>query len=177
MRKRDDGILLIDPVKARGRKDLVEACPYGHIWWNEELALPQLWPFDAHLLDQGWKQTRGQQSCPTGAMRAIKVEDDPEERPPEMAKQSKLGDGRQRFIMKERGRGYVAEPVRRSRSKQPPPKSPDEPTVSRLFDDRRQRLEKDLEAQRQQVRDGLLLEAARGDGGRVEGPILVEHRS
>jgi Fe-S-cluster-containing dehydrogenase component len=76
MRKRDDGILLIDPVKARGRKDLVEACPYGHIWWNEELALPQLWPFDAHLLDQGWKQTRGQQSCPTGAMRAIKVEDD-----------------------------------------------------------------------------------------------------
>ena len=28
---------LIDPVKAKGRKDLVEACPYGHIWWNEEL--------------------------------------------------------------------------------------------------------------------------------------------
>ncbi|HEX8809526.1 MAG TPA: oxidoreductase, partial [Xanthobacteraceae bacterium] len=33
-------------------------------------------PFDAHLLDRGWKQTRGQQSCPTGAMRAIKVEDE-----------------------------------------------------------------------------------------------------
>src|SRR4030095_10875403 len=26
--KRDDGIVLIDPVKAKGRKDLVEACPY-----------------------------------------------------------------------------------------------------------------------------------------------------
>ena len=34
--KRDDGIVLIDPDKAKGRKDLVEACPYGHIWWNEE---------------------------------------------------------------------------------------------------------------------------------------------
>ena len=76
MKKRDDGIMLIDPDKAKGRKDLVEACPYGHIWWNEELQLPQIWPFDAHLLDQGWQQTRGQQSCPTGAMRAIKVEDE-----------------------------------------------------------------------------------------------------
>jgi Fe-S-cluster-containing dehydrogenase component len=73
--KRDDGIVIIDPVKAKGQKHLVEACPYGHIWWNEELQLPQHWPFDAHLLDQGWQQTRGQQSCPTGAMRAIKVED------------------------------------------------------------------------------------------------------
>ena len=35
--KRADGIVLIDPVKAKGRKDLVDACPYGHIWWNEEL--------------------------------------------------------------------------------------------------------------------------------------------
>jgi Fe-S-cluster-containing dehydrogenase component len=74
--KRADGIVLIDPVKAKGRKDLVEACPYGHIWWNEELSLPQAWTFDAHLIDQGWRQTRGQQSCPTGAMRAICVDDD-----------------------------------------------------------------------------------------------------
>jgi Fe-S-cluster-containing dehydrogenase component len=74
--KREDGIVLIDPVKAKGRKDLVESCPYGHIWWNEELKLPQIWTFDAHLIDQGWQQTRGQQSCPTGAMRAIKVEDE-----------------------------------------------------------------------------------------------------
>ena len=73
--KRADGIVLIDPVKAKGRKDLVDACPYGHIWWNEEFQLPQAWTFDAHLLDAGWKQTRGQQSCPTGAMRAIKVND------------------------------------------------------------------------------------------------------
>jgi Fe-S-cluster-containing dehydrogenase component len=75
VKKRDDGIVLIDPEKAKDRKDLVEACPYGHIWWNDELRIPQNWPFDAHLIDQGWKQTRGQQSCPTGAMRAVCVED------------------------------------------------------------------------------------------------------
>ena len=74
--KRDDGIVLIDPDKAKGRKDLVDACPYGHIWWNEEHQVPQHWPFDAHLIDQGWQQTRGHQSCPTGAMRALQVEDE-----------------------------------------------------------------------------------------------------
>jgi Fe-S-cluster-containing dehydrogenase component len=73
--KRDDGIIIIDPEKAKGRRDLVDTCPYGHIWWNEELEVPQAWTFDAHLIDQGWQQTRGQQSCPTGAMRAIKIED------------------------------------------------------------------------------------------------------
>jgi Fe-S-cluster-containing dehydrogenase component len=76
IKKREDGIVLIDPEKARGRKDLVDACPYGHIWWNEEQQVPQAWNFDAHLLDQGWEQTRGHQSCPTGAMRAVKVDDD-----------------------------------------------------------------------------------------------------
>ncbi len=74
--KRDDGIVIIDPDKAKGRKDLAESCPYGNIWWNEELKLPQSWPFDAHLIDQGWTQTRGELSCPTGAMRAVCVEDE-----------------------------------------------------------------------------------------------------
>jgi Fe-S-cluster-containing dehydrogenase component len=75
VRKRDDGIVIIDPAKANGRKDLVGACPYGHIWWNEEHQVPQIWTFDAHLIDQGWEQTRGHQACPTGAMRAIKLDD------------------------------------------------------------------------------------------------------
>lgn len=73
--KREDGIVIIDPQKARGRNDVVGACPYGAIWWNEELQLPQKWIFDAHLLDQGWKQPRCQQSCPTGVYRALLVED------------------------------------------------------------------------------------------------------
>jgi Fe-S-cluster-containing dehydrogenase component len=75
VRKREDGIVLVDPAKAKGRKDIVEACPYGAMFWNEELQLPQHWPFDAHLLDQGWTKTRGTQSCPTGAMRSFQAEE------------------------------------------------------------------------------------------------------
>lgn len=73
--KRADGLVLIDPLKAKGRRDLVDACPGGHIWWNEELGVPQNWTFDAHLLDQGWKEPRASQACPTGAMEAVKISD------------------------------------------------------------------------------------------------------
>ncbi len=76
IKKRKDGIVIIDPEKAKGQKQIVESCPYGHIWWNEDQQLPQAWNFDAHLIDQGWQQTRGHQSCPTGAMRAVNVEDE-----------------------------------------------------------------------------------------------------
>ena len=76
-------------MKAKGQKQLVDACPYGHIWWNEAEDVPQAWPFDAHLLDQGWQQTRGQQSCPTGAMRAVKLEDAEMER---LARRGARGD-------------------------------------------------------------------------------------
>ena len=75
VKKRPDGIVLIEPEAAKGRKDLVTACPYGAIWWNEERSLPQAWPFDAHLLDRGWPAPRPVQSCPTGAIRALKVSD------------------------------------------------------------------------------------------------------
>ncbi len=75
VRKRDDGIVIIDPERARGQRQIVEACPYGAVYWNEELQLPQAWPFDAHLLDAGWSKTRGEQACPTGALRTLKVTD------------------------------------------------------------------------------------------------------
>ena len=39
--RRDDGLVLIDNDKAVGRKDLVGACPYHAIWWNEELKAPR----------------------------------------------------------------------------------------------------------------------------------------
>ena len=74
--KRDDGIVIIVPEKARGQRQIVDACPYGAVHWNEEKQLPQAWPFDAHLLDKGWKRTRGAQACPTRAMRVLHVEDD-----------------------------------------------------------------------------------------------------
>ncbi|MBN8476320.1 4Fe-4S dicluster domain-containing protein [Sulfuritalea sp.] len=74
VRKRQDGIVIIDPERAKGRRDLVEACPYGAIWWNEERQLPQIWTFDAHLLDQGWTEPRCVQVCPTRAMRALNID-------------------------------------------------------------------------------------------------------
>ena len=74
IKKRADGIVMIDPVKAKGRRDLVDSCPYGAIVWNEEQQLPQNWIFDAHLLDQGWKEPRCAQSCPTDAIRAAKTD-------------------------------------------------------------------------------------------------------
>lgn len=73
--QREDGIVIIDPVKAKGQKRLVKTCPHGHIWWNEELELPQKWFFDAHLLDSGWKEPRCVQSCGTGAMQSFKMSD------------------------------------------------------------------------------------------------------
>lgn len=76
VKKRDDGIVLIDPVKAKGQKAIAEACPYGAVRWNEELQLPQHWFFDAHLLDSGWAEPRCSQACATGALKAIKVSDE-----------------------------------------------------------------------------------------------------
>ncbi len=73
--KRSDGIVLIDPVKSKGQKQIVDACPYGAVYWNEERQIPQKWIFDAHLLDNGWTRTRAEQACPTGALKSIKTED------------------------------------------------------------------------------------------------------
>jgi Fe-S-cluster-containing dehydrogenase component len=78
--QRDDGIVLIDPVKAEGNKELVQACPYGAIFWNEERRLAQKCTLCAHLLDEGWKEPRCVQACPTGARRIHKAEDDEMER-------------------------------------------------------------------------------------------------
>lgn len=73
--KRPDGIVIIDPVKAVGQKEIVEACPYHAIWWNEEKNLPQKCTLCAHLLDNGWKEPRCVQACPTRSMRVIRVDD------------------------------------------------------------------------------------------------------
>lgn len=73
--KRNDGIVMIDPIKSKGQKQLVKACPYGNIWWNETLELPQKWCFDAHLLDNGWKEPRASRVCGSGALRAVFITD------------------------------------------------------------------------------------------------------
>jgi Fe-S-cluster-containing dehydrogenase component len=73
--KRLDGIVLIDPVKGKGRKDIVAACPYGSVRWNEEQDAPQKCTLCAHLLDQGWQKPRCVQSCPTGALSMVNIHD------------------------------------------------------------------------------------------------------
>jgi Fe-S-cluster-containing dehydrogenase component len=75
IRKREDGIVIIDPEKSKGQKEIVDACPYGSIYWNDEKQIPQAWIFDAHLLDQGWTKTRMEQVCPTGVFESVKLED------------------------------------------------------------------------------------------------------
>jgi Fe-S-cluster-containing dehydrogenase component len=76
VRKRPDGIVIIDPERSKGQKQIVEACPYGAICWNEERQIPQAWTFDAHLLDEGWTRTRAEQACPNGVYRMLQVEDE-----------------------------------------------------------------------------------------------------
>jgi Fe-S-cluster-containing dehydrogenase component len=73
--KRADGIVMIDPVKAKGRRDLVKTCPYGMIVWNDRGQVPQNWNFDAHLLDAGHAEPRATHACPTKAVRVLKMND------------------------------------------------------------------------------------------------------
>jgi Fe-S-cluster-containing dehydrogenase component len=66
--RRPDGIVIIDPEKARGQKPITNACPYRVIYWNEDENTPQKCTFCAHLLDQGWKEPRCVEVCPTKAL-------------------------------------------------------------------------------------------------------------
>ena len=49
--RHDDGLVVIDPAKAKGQKQIVDACPYHAIYWNDELQIPQKCTGCAHLLD------------------------------------------------------------------------------------------------------------------------------
>jgi Fe-S-cluster-containing dehydrogenase component len=66
--KRADGIVIIDPKKARGNRDLVNACPYGAITYNEKAGLPQKCTMCAHMLDAGETVTRCSECCPNQAV-------------------------------------------------------------------------------------------------------------
>lgn len=65
--KRPDGIVLIDPQKAVGQKQIADSCPYHVIFWNEEKNLPQKCTFCAHRLEEN-KIPRCVQACPSGAL-------------------------------------------------------------------------------------------------------------
>lgn len=69
--RRDDGLVIIDPEKAKGKKEVVDACPIGAIYWNEGEQLPQKCTGCAHLLDDGWEVPRCVDACPTEALRYV----------------------------------------------------------------------------------------------------------
>lgn len=66
--RRDDGIVMIDPEKAKDQEAIVNACPYRVIYWNEEKLIPQKCTMCAHRLDEGEKLPRCVESCPTEAL-------------------------------------------------------------------------------------------------------------
>ncbi len=69
--KRDDGLVIIDPVKCTGCKNCVDACPYHVIYFNEDLNIAQKCTGCSHLLDKGQsiKVPRCVDACPTEALK------------------------------------------------------------------------------------------------------------
>ena len=67
--RRDDGLVIIDPVKCTGCRNCVDACPYNVIYFNQGLNIAQKCTGCAHLLDSGWKEPRCVDACPTLAIK------------------------------------------------------------------------------------------------------------
>lgn len=69
--KREDGIVIIDPEKAKGQKQIVDACPVGAVYWNEAAQIPQKCTMCAELLDDpdypGF-EPRCVEACPNQAL-------------------------------------------------------------------------------------------------------------
>ena len=76
--RRDDGLVIIDPIKAKGQKAIVDACPYHKIFWNEELQIPQKCTGCAHLLDDEdspIRVPRCMDNCPVGVIQFGELDD------------------------------------------------------------------------------------------------------
>lgn len=71
--RREDGLVILDPAKATN-KNFLNACPYGVVYWNEELGVAQKCTGRAHLVDQG-KQPHCVDFCGTNALRYVDMEE------------------------------------------------------------------------------------------------------
>ena len=72
--RRPDGIVIIDPEKAKGQRVIADACPFDAVFYNGELEVPQKCTGYAHLLDDGWEDPRCVDACPTGALQFVEEE-------------------------------------------------------------------------------------------------------
>jgi Fe-S-cluster-containing dehydrogenase component len=108
--RRPDGIVVIDPVKAKGQKHLVNACPYRVIEWNDEAQLPQKCNMCAHALDKGEKEPRCIESCPTNAI-VFGDLDDPNSKISQLLKSTATEVLRPEFKLQEKVR-YIGLPKR-----------------------------------------------------------------
>jgi len=67
--KREDGFVLIDPVKCVGCGGCVAACPFGAVYFNKEKHIAQKCTGCTHLLDHGVvSKPRCADACPTDAL-------------------------------------------------------------------------------------------------------------
>lgn len=66
--KRKDGIVIIDPVKSKGQRQLVASCPYGVIYYNEEKDIPQKCTLCVHRGLENGGVPKCVLSCPTDAL-------------------------------------------------------------------------------------------------------------
>ena len=67
--KRDDGLVIIDPAKCTGCRNCLYVCPYNAIYFSEDLNIAQKCTGCAHLLDNGWTETRCVDACPNLALK------------------------------------------------------------------------------------------------------------
>ncbi len=70
--QRDDGMVIIDPVKCTGCKLCADTCPHDAIFFNEQLNIAQKCTGCSHLRDndpEEWPVPRCVDQCPTDALR------------------------------------------------------------------------------------------------------------
>lgn len=73
--ERDDNLIVIDPEKAQGRRDIAEKIE--GVYWNEELSIPQGCTGCAHLVDAG-EVPHCVDLCAFGALKFVDVDEDDE---------------------------------------------------------------------------------------------------
>ena len=73
--KREDGLVIIDPEKAKGQPEIVDDLPLRrHLLERGGAGGPEVHRLRP-LLDEGWTETRCSQVCPTGAIKLVLADD------------------------------------------------------------------------------------------------------